>query len=79
VITAHVVEHDVFQGWFECIFVNKIKENFIVGGDLDSHITLDVINETSCFNPMVQFPFLLKSVFISYSFEEENFTGTSGN
>lgn len=79
VITAHVVEHDIFQSWFQGIFVNKIKENFFVGGDLDSHVTLDVINETSCFDPMVQFPFLLKSVFISYSLEKENFTGTSSN
>jgi len=59
--------------------VNQVEINFIIGCDLDSDITFDVVNETSLLNDFVLSPDLDTGLFIYLSSKEKNITGASGN
>jgi len=54
--------------------VNQVEINFIIGCDLDSDITFDVVNETSLLNDFVLSPDLDTCLFIYLSSKEKNIT-----
>jgi hypothetical protein len=45
--TIHVIVHNVFENWLECLFVYQEKVNFVLGADLDTDIALYKINKAS--------------------------------
>ena len=53
----HVVVHDVLQNWLTSILFNQIKKDLFICRYLNSHITLDVVNETTDVDSVVLFPF----------------------
>lgn len=48
-ITVHVVRHNIFQYGFEGVFVDQIEVDFVVRGNLNSDIALDIIDKTTHF------------------------------
>ena len=51
---------------------NLVEENFLVRGDLDSHIASDMVDETSNTYEMIEGPRQLSSYTILLDFEKEN-------
>jgi hypothetical protein len=79
-ITAlHEVEHDVFKSGYKCLLVYQIEINFIISNNLDSYISFDVVNKSSCLNLIITFPVSFIGIFVKFHFEEINRTRTSAN
>ena len=76
-IASHVVVHHVLQGWHESVFVNQIKVNNLVRSNLDSDITLNVIDEPSHLNGVKKLPAFHFGHFINFLLEEVNVSRTS--
>ena len=51
---------------------NLVEENFLVRGDLDSHIASDMVDETSNTYEMIEGPRQLSGYTILLDFEKEN-------
>ena len=74
--TIHEIVHNIFKLWHKSHFIDQIKVNFLICGNLKSDITFDEVNVTSHFwNNMILCP---KMGFWIY-FEEQNRTWRSNN
>jgi len=78
-IACHEIEHNIFQNWHECIGANKVEVDFIIGGNLDSHITLYIVYETSYFKHLILFPFSLFSLLVLLNLKEKDVWWASGD
>ena len=76
---VHVVIHNILKLWHESLLVNEVEVDLVIGSDLDSDISLDIVNETSRVNFLVQLPFTSLSNLILLNSKEENLTRTSAN
>jgi len=75
-ITSHEVSHDVFESWLESLWVNQVKVDLVISGDLDSFVTLNEEDESSCLDLIVLFPFIddvLVLIFLLKDFEKDDF------
>ena len=66
----HVVIHYVFESWFISIFINGIEEDLLVGGDLNSHISFDVIDKPTGMDCVVLLPLSAASDVVDDNFEK---------
>ena len=75
----HVIVHDVFQSRLKCLLMDRVEENLLVGGHLNSNVTLDVIDHAANLNGVVHFPLSSIGIFIHHNLEEKNFVGAFSN
>ena len=76
-VTSHEVEHDILEGWLECLWVNQIEVNLIISSNLDPFVSFDEVDEASHVDLVVLFPLLghiLVLVFFLDDLEKHNFT-----
>lgn len=81
-IASHEVEHDVFEGWLECLWVNQIEVHLVVGGHLDPFVALNEVDEASHVNLVVLLPLfgnILVLVLLLDDLEEYYLTGRPSN
>ena len=57
-IASHVVIHHILQHGHERVFINEIKVNELVRGNLDPDVSFDVENEAASFYCVNTFPAL---------------------
>ena len=55
-IAAHVVVHDVLELWHKGLFVNQVEVNILIGGDLNSYVSFDEVNETTLIYCVIEGP-----------------------
>lgn len=53
---AHIVVHHVLKGRFQRLLMDAVKENFLICGHLNAHISPYKVDETSSLNSVVLFP-----------------------
>ena len=76
---VHIVVHDVLKGWHERLLVDEIERDLVISGDLDSNVSLDVVDETSGVDDLVHLPLTSLRDFVLNDLEEEDLTGASAN
>ena len=69
---VHEVVHHVFQLWHQGFPVNDVEVDLSIRRDLDSNVTLDVVDETSEVNLVVEHPLFLIDQGIIDHLEEKN-------
>jgi hypothetical protein len=52
----HVIVHYVLHFGLKRLFIDQIEVNVVLGGDLDSDVTFDKVNETPDVDLVVLFP-----------------------
>ena len=45
----HKVVHTILQLWHKCLFIDEIEVNSLISNNLDSNITSNEVDLTSCF------------------------------
>ena len=78
-VTGHEVEHHVLQDGHESLLVNLAEIDLVICGDLNSHVSLDIVDESSDLLNMVLCPLSYPRIFILHYFEKQDVTGASGN
>ena len=76
-VAAHVIVHNVFKIGHECLLIDEIKVNQLIGGNLNSDVTFNVIDEASHLQSMIEFPAFDFGHFVDHLFKEVNFVRTS--
>ena len=66
----HVIVHYVFKSWFKRIFINRVEENLLVGSDLNSHVSFDIVNESTSMDCIVLLPLSTTSDIVDNNFEK---------
>lgn len=46
-VAAHKIKHDIFQCGLKSLWVNQVEINEVIGGDLDSFVSFDEVNEST--------------------------------
>ena len=69
-VAVHEVVHDIFESWYKCDGVDKVEVNFFVGGNLDSLISFDEVDESAVLKRMIIRPLLAPKIFDIDLFEE---------
>jgi len=71
-IATHVIHHNVLQLWHQSVFINKVEVNIVIGCNLNSNVTFDVINKSSFINCVIELPRKLFCHFVFSLLEEQN-------
>lgn len=69
------IVHRILQFRHIRLLINKVKVNHLVGGDLDSNVTFDEVDETTHLDLMVEAPLLFTRVQLLYLLEEQHAGG----
>ena len=55
-IATHKIKHDVFKFGLKSYWVNQVEIYDVIGGDLDSFVSFDEVNESTDLQLVVLFP-----------------------
>jgi len=78
-IAAHKVVHHILQRRLKSLFVDQIEEYLEIGGDLDSDVSFDVVDEAPTVNDVVLFPLPLLSILVHLNFEKQDVAGAASD
>lgn len=68
----HMVIHNILKFWSELSIINKVKEDLIVSGNVDSDVSFDKVKQSFVLKLPVLFPVILLCFVIPNSLEEQN-------
>jgi hypothetical protein len=71
----HEIHHDIFEFYLQSSLVDKIEENAVILGDLQSVVSLDVVDKPSACNLVVLLPSVFLRVWVHLKFEEQDISG----